>query len=507
MKKKINWKIVYFTALFIIVTIGAIFRLAYIHQTTTFFYDEATHTQMAWDFYRNGKIPYLGPAFRDFNGIKSYLPPFYYWLITPAVMVAGGDPLGIVIEIAIFGIAGIIAIYFFAKELFDKKAGLIAALFSSVNFVVILTERRIWNPNFLIFFTCLFCLFLWKSIMQKIKYLPLTFFLLSLMVSLHASAILFFPITFFLLIIFKRKIKYADTKQLLRISLFSLIAFTIPLVPWLAWEIKHHWLNSTNAWNSLFSAGAPQRLLVDSFRYSLEKFLSMTNTLLTQWAISSNTLNLFLILLLSVVIIFIILNKKRLQFIFCLLIVLFFIVGTTKFSYTIWDYFWTSIIPIMFVIIAGVFSELLNAKKIGFKILFAILIIIFFSFFYIPIHYKTYANFVRARLTRSTDKNFIAENTVLKDMIATLTWAKIDGGDEKYIIERKWKNFYPGFQDGNSYDYLAEWLNINFSDNPKFTYVILEPFNLPLDDNFFSQYKILDEKQFGYLKIYKTIKK
>src|SRR3989339_1471952 len=55
-----------------------------------FWFDQGRDAKVVWDIWHSGKLTLIGPT----TGIEGiFLGPFYYYLITPAYILGGGNPV------------------------------------------------------------------------------------------------------------------------------------------------------------------------------------------------------------------------------------------------------------------------------------------------------------------------------------------------------------------------------------------------------------------------------
>lgn len=98
-------------------------------------------------FFNLGAIPLLDPdepvyaetpkemiAFNDFLSPRIYgeywydKPPMYYWLVAAAFKIFGMSEFSARFPTAFFGVAGVLALYLYGRELFNKRAAMVGAL-------------------------------------------------------------------------------------------------------------------------------------------------------------------------------------------------------------------------------------------------------------------------------------------------------------------------------------------------------------------------------------------
>jgi hypothetical protein len=97
----------------------------------------------------DGTLPLLGPP----TSIGTFHHgAVYYYLLAPAAAVSGADPVAVTTEIALFGIAAVIATWWLARMIGGPLAGAIAGFLAAVSPAGIDESTFIWNPNLIPFF-------------------------------------------------------------------------------------------------------------------------------------------------------------------------------------------------------------------------------------------------------------------------------------------------------------------------------------------------------------------
>jgi 4-amino-4-deoxy-L-arabinose transferase-like glycosyltransferase len=91
-----------------------------------------------------GEVPLLGPP----TSIGTFHHgAVYYYLLAPAALVSGSDPIAVTGEIALIGIAAVAATWWLARLIGGRAAGVLAAALAAVSPSGIDESTFIWNPN------------------------------------------------------------------------------------------------------------------------------------------------------------------------------------------------------------------------------------------------------------------------------------------------------------------------------------------------------------------------
>ena len=88
-----------------------------------FYYDQGRDALVVFDMIHVPKPVLVGPT----TGLAGILRgPFFYYLLLPAYLIGQGSPAVAAIWLQLINSVGLIFIYLCAKELFSRRAGLIA---------------------------------------------------------------------------------------------------------------------------------------------------------------------------------------------------------------------------------------------------------------------------------------------------------------------------------------------------------------------------------------------
>ncbi len=235
---KLSLKLIPIFLLIILATFVRFYRLP---ATQTFLEDEGRDMLMVKYMVDHKRPVLLGPQTSTGN---MYLGPFYYYFITPALILANFNPLGPAALIALTGILTVYLLYIFVSHRFGQKAGFLAALLYAVMPLPIMFTRNSWNPNLVPLVSLLTIWVVDKLLFeQQLKskqqaYLSLALGVLTgILVQLHYMTLVMFP---FLALVLLLKLK----KKFLLTSLLSLFTFTLVLSPFLIFEVRHHFVNT-----------------------------------------------------------------------------------------------------------------------------------------------------------------------------------------------------------------------------------------------------------------------
>lgn len=376
--------------LILILLLAAFLRLYRISDYMTFLGDEGRDVLVAKDIL-HGQLTLLGPraSAGDF-----FLGPIYYYMIAPFLLLFNYDPVGPAVMVALFGIATVYLIYYVGKKLFSEKAGLAAAALYSVSPLVINYSHSSWNPNVLPFFSLLLMLTIYKALEMGRKsgaYFFATGILLGISLQLHYLALFLGILVFFFVFFGKwyinKKIMIVSTiKNYLQIFIGFLLGFS----PFLAFEARHGFPNIKTIFGFIFSdtinntsQGTPFFKIVLDVFYRVFARLVFHSQYVEKYFNSqlvSSSFAIIIILISSISIVYLYNLKNKLPVI---MFYLWLFLGVVLFGFykkPIYDYYFTFMFPLPFLIIGNFISSLTEWKnKRGLGI--AVGTVVFFGLF------------------------------------------------------------------------------------------------------------------------------
>ena len=370
MKKKVSLLI-----LLGILVLAAFLRLYRIGDYLTFLGDEGRDVLIAKGILE-GDFTLLGPraSAGDF-----FLGPVYYYLIAPWLWLFRYDPVGPAIMVALLSIATTWLTYYVGKKWLNEKAGLIAASLYAVSPVVINYSHSSWNPNALPFFALLLMYVLFVAIEKGKgwKHFIGVGLLLGITLQLHylalfLSAVVFFYTFFASWLVTKRMQFMVLCKRYLQIFLGFLIGFS----PFLLFEVRHGFPNIKTIFGFIFADTLQQTgyetgstfsaTVSDVFFRVFAKLVfyfpsSDRYQLFTPEQLQFFSLFVWIVSIASLISIWFVKNKRVV-----LLIYLWFFLGILLFGFykkAIYDYYFTFLFPLPFLIVGNFISQLLSWGK------------------------------------------------------------------------------------------------------------------------------------------------
>ena len=230
----------------IILIVGGFLRLYRISEYMTFLGDEGRDAIIVRRLLVYGDPILIGPGTSIGN---MYLGPLYYYLMAPALWLAGFSPVGPAIQIAILGVITIGMVYFIAREWFGKTAAWVAASLYAVSPTVIIYSHSSWNPNIMPFFALLSIYSIWRTWQKgEFKWLIVLGIAFAFILQSHYLGLLLaLTLGLFWLLTFLKLRKDSNTgssvKKFFHYSLFSLVLFSFLMSPLVIFDARHGWLN------------------------------------------------------------------------------------------------------------------------------------------------------------------------------------------------------------------------------------------------------------------------
>ncbi len=378
MKKNFKFSIFNFQLFLItaILILAAFLRLYRIQDYMTFLGDEGRDVLVVYNIL-HGHFTLLGPT-ASVGGF--FLGPIYYYFMTPFLFLFGYNPVGPAVMVALFGIATVWLVYKVGTEFFGKRGGIIASFLYSISPMVIVHSRFSWNPNLVPFFSLLCLYLIYKARLGKI--FLLSGFLFGILMQLHYLSV-FLGVIIVLYMLFAEFLQAEGftikVKNLLQKYLLFLGGFIIGWSPFLAFEVRHGFLNIRNIFYFVFHSGDTGgngrflQIISDVFFRLFARLL--TNFPSSEQISAGIYKNVSLwhaaTLLLAIVSILILVykavksfhsDKKVFKQISLLLFWLFF--GVLLFGFykkPIYDYYFEFMFPLPFLIVGGAISEVQKA--------------------------------------------------------------------------------------------------------------------------------------------------
>ena len=128
----------------VLLVLAALLRLPGIDQRGQWDSDQGHEMTVLANLVQHGQWPLLGPV----TSVGSlHHGALYYYLLAPAALVSGADPVAVLVEIALLGVAAVAATWWLARLVGGPAAAAVAGLLLAVSPAAISESTFIWNPN------------------------------------------------------------------------------------------------------------------------------------------------------------------------------------------------------------------------------------------------------------------------------------------------------------------------------------------------------------------------
>ncbi|MFC1711812.1 glycosyltransferase [Patescibacteria group bacterium] len=339
-----------------IILLAAFLRLYKIGDFMTFLGDEGRDVLVVKRMIVDKKLTLLGPVT---SVGRMHLGPLYYYMMIIPLIVAGFNPVGPAIMIALFGILTVYLVYLVGKTFYSPVSGLVAALLYAVSPVVVNFSRNSWNPNSVPFFSLLSFYCLLKAFKGKYKCLIYPLMSIFILAQLHFMALAMAPfILLTLIIIFIKAKKDNKVKQFIKYNLVSLFLGLIIFFPFILFNLRHDFINIKELLNFIPDNVGISRSNLPLSERSFSLLIQLYNSLL---GLGNKFYTYLLILLSAIGLLSIFTNKKTRWFkIILLLYLLLGIITASFYGGQKHDYYLGYLFPAPFLLSTLFLKKLIN---------------------------------------------------------------------------------------------------------------------------------------------------
>lgn len=377
-------------------------------------------------------FPAIGPS----SSIgQVFLGPFFYYLLSPFLLVFNFNPVGLIYGISLLSILGVIFSYFAVKSKVNFQTAIVYLLLISFSSELIQLSRFSWNPNLLPFFSFFTFYFFSQMLEKKNVFFAIlfgVFFGCSFQLH-HLAALFVVPFLLSFIVYFCKDSK--KTKHIVTL-LYSLLAFTIISFPLIYFDIKHDFLNMKN----LISLFGEQNMIAGGslFTRIIETNRSLVSIVfqikLNAWISAITTV--------SFLVAFVLLQLKRGK---SSLLLWIHFVNTVSFIYLFsllsserLPHYYGAVYTSFFLVVAFVISQLLFNKKMSLNIplIVCILLYIFLNactFYFMSgspnnqiLYSKHVADSIKKRMS-GTNFNFATYPTDFSSEESFIYFLELDG--------------------------------------------------------------------------------
>lgn len=218
----------------IILALGIFFRFYNLRKNVEFGWDQESAIIQIKTMIDNKKPLLIGPRI---GPAKFFLPPLYYYLNAPFLLLTKFDPIGLYYCSALLGIITSLLIHLYTSKIYNHKTAFVAFTLYLFSPLMIVYDRVPWNINLIIIatYTCYLALLnIANDEKNKISNYFVLGVALGIAINAHFTAI-FLMVISILWLALKRKLSFY-----LFISIFIIILFVLPLI---VFDLRHNFFN------------------------------------------------------------------------------------------------------------------------------------------------------------------------------------------------------------------------------------------------------------------------
>lgn len=302
--------------------------------------DQGRDVVIVRDFLKNGNLFFIGPQTSIGN---MYLGPFYYYLISPALLLASFNPIGPAIFVALLSVATAYLIFYVSKKWFNPTTAYVATFLYSISPTAIKFSNFSWNPNIMPFFALLFI-----YMMTEKRYLwAVIAFIMCL--NSHYLALILLPLA---VLIWLNNYK----KNLVKPTIIAIVVFLLSLLPQLLFDLKHNGQNIKALSTFFIKRETTVNLKVYKSLPVIPQLFNQINTSLL--AGKDVIFGIIISIIFFLGIVYLYLRHRNQKYIYCLLWYLFGLIGLGLYKQHIYDHYFGFLFPVLFMLMGYLISKL-----------------------------------------------------------------------------------------------------------------------------------------------------
>lgn len=404
------------------------------------------------------KLPLIGQT-TGLGGL--FYGPWWYYLLTPAFIITGGNPQGIAFFMVLIGLLTIYVGFLFGRYINGTRFGLLVAALISFSPIMVGYSVQIWNPNVAPLFTLvvLIALLKIKNNIKNWKWYLIIGFMLGLILDTEIVFGALFLISILLIYIWLERKKAFNTSLLA-----ALVGFLFTLSPRMLFELRHNFIMTQTLLNP--KPGAEGIFAVNNF------FTDIPGRALTFFMQYRDTFSpgntIVAIIFLGITVSVIVWKRKHIKdkSLFCLMIICtvltVFLFGTSFFARAIWGHYLVGL-PILYILSFALILDILWKK---WKYPSIILLIVASYFMLNPV----------GRIYNASQPLWEGNAAVYRNQVAVIDYiySQADGRGFNEIVYTPSVHDFP-------YQYLFSWYGKNkygyvpSVKTEKLLYVVIEP--------------------------------
>lgn len=229
-----NLKIVFIVS---ILCLAAFLRLYQLPETMMFIGDQAWFYLSAKDMLLQGNIPLVGIAS---SHPWLHQGAFWTYILVPIFAVFQFNPLSPGYFVAGLGLITTYLMYSLGSKMFSRRVGLLAAVLYATSPLIVFLDRMPYHTSPIALLTLVFVYSMYKWILGNVYYFVASIFLLATLYNFQISTTpLLAVLMVFVVYGFWKKQKYFTHLLNKKILLVSFLAWFVPMLPMLLYDISH----------------------------------------------------------------------------------------------------------------------------------------------------------------------------------------------------------------------------------------------------------------------------
>ena len=375
--RPIEWVVI------VAVILAAFLRLWNFSNTLQFLGDQGRDAIIVAQIFKEKDIVLIGPVTSTGN---MYLGPLYYYFMVPFLLLTYPNPIGPAYAVAILSIITTALMYILGKQMIGERAAALATVMFAFSSVVVGFARFSWNPNPAPLFGLLLMWFIWKTEKHKPLFWIGVSACVAVLAQLHYVALLTLPIAglFWLKQLLQLRELSKLRKDFLIGTVGAVTVFFISLIPLMAFDYRHEWLNVRSLQKFLetsqeATAGMPlsekiKQITFETHGRSLQLFFEITIG-------KQRTLNTFLLVATLGALFYLVRQPKtehRTGYLILAVTALVSICGLAFYRSSVFDHYIAFFFPTTFFVLAVVL-ELLGRWRYGWGMV-ALMLIGYFGY-------------------------------------------------------------------------------------------------------------------------------
>lgn len=257
----------------LLLVIASFVRLYRFADLTQFLGDQGRDGVIVSELFEQKKLPEVGSPLSTGQNTG----PFHFYIVAPLFILSQFNPIAPALGLCVLEIAGVLLFTYLAIALFGSQVGLCISMLYGLSPMLVHQDRILWPPTPVPFFVIVVILSMYLVVERKKYWMLVPFFAANAaLIQIHyANGIIAgISILFYAWLLF-RLVHQRKSKKYVIWSIIGLVVNGVLIWPFLAYEIRNHFVDITSALKTFSSA----RGLPFSKRQYVQNLLTLTSTL------------------------------------------------------------------------------------------------------------------------------------------------------------------------------------------------------------------------------------